>query len=314
MKKWLKEKLSCPECLNNQAPLDLDIKEELSDDVMEGELRCTACGRCYPINKGVAVILPEKSMSLMSDKSGYNSQSMLSSYLWSHFSELFNDPDATDAYKVWSSYFRETDGYALDIGCSVGRLSFELSKTHSHVIGIDSSVSFVTKARELLNQKRLDFDLIIEGFITEKRSCDFDASWNYDRIDFIVADALALPFPKSSFSTVTSINILEKVPSPIRHLADMNRVLNEENSMLVFSDPFSWDETVSASELWLGGTPHGKYKGRGIDNISKIFSGEEGIFDPPLEIADKGNVSWKIRKTENLWEHINSQFIVGTRK
>lgn len=314
MKKWLLEKLICPECLPEEAALDLNIKEEQFDDIIEGELICPACQKHYSINKGVAILLPEKSISLLEDQGGYNSSGMLSSYLWSHFSDCFNDPKATDAYKVWSSYAKDNNGMALDIGCAVGRLSFELSKTHSQVIGMDTSISFIRKARELLIKKKLDFDLVIEGNITEKRTCDFDHQWNFDRVEFLVADAMALPFPKSCFTTVTSINLLEKVPGPLKHLIDVNRVLTEEEAMFIFSDPFSWDESVSRKELWLGGSSNGnRYSGRGMDNIQRLLLGNDGIFDPPMQIADNGNVAWKIRKTENLWEHINSQFVIGNR-
>ena len=315
MKTWLREKLICPECLPEEASLDLDIEENKLDDVIEGDLICSACQRRYRISKGVAILLPERSISVIKDQGGYNSRGMLSSYLWSHFCDCLNDPNATDAYRVWSSHVKENNGVALDIGCAVGRLSFEMSRAHSQVIGIDTSISFIRKARELLLTQKLDFDLIIEGNLTEKRSCDLDARWNYDRIEFLVADALALPFSRNHFTTVTSINLLEKVPVPLKHLMDINRVLTQENAMFLFSDPFSWDETVSNAELWLGGSSNGnKYQGRGIDNIRRLLLGEEGIFDPPLRIADKGNVSWKIRKTENLWEHINSQFIIGNRE
>jgi SAM-dependent methyltransferase len=228
MKKWLQEKLVCPECIMEAMPLDLEIKEERDDDVLEGELWCPTCGSRYLINQGVAVVLPKKTLSVVSDNSGYNSQDMLSSYLWSHFSEFFDGPNATDAYKIWALHFRETDDCALDIGCSVGRLSFELSKTHSRVIGIDTSLSFIRKARELLVKKRLEFDLIVEGHITEARSCELDQNWNYHGVDFIVADALARPFPKNMFSTVTSINVLEKLPRPVQHLQEVNKVLRKK--------------------------------------------------------------------------------------
>lgn len=314
MKKWVKEKLICPECLADEIPLDLAIKKEQGNDVIEGALTCRSCKRSYPIHQGVAVVLPDASQSVLSQTAGYNSKSMMSSYLWSHYCDFLNDPASTDAYRIWSSFFKKSDGVALDIGCSVGRLSFELTKTHSSVIGIDTSISFIEKARELLRKKSLEFDLIIEGFITEQRSCEFDSDWQYDYVDFIVADALALPFPRHLFSTVTSINILEKVASPIGHLIDINRVLKEENAMFVFSDPFSWDPSVSDPAGWLSGGTNGNGCCRGIDSISRYFSGKEDIFNPPLEILNQGNVPWKIRKTENLWEHINSQFIVGARQ
>jgi SAM-dependent methyltransferase/uncharacterized protein YbaR (Trm112 family) len=313
MKKWLSEKLICPECIPEEMPLDLDISEEQDGDVIEGRLTCSDCGRAYSIQKGIAVILPEKSLSILSNGTGYNSKGMLSAYLWSHFCDFFNDPDATDAYRIWSAYFKGTNGYALDIGCAVGRLSFEMSKTYSHVIGIDTSRTFIEKARELLINRKLDFDLVIEGHLAERRSCDLDDQWNYDNMEFMVADALALPFPKSLFSTVSSVNILEKVPDPLLHLAEANRVLRGKDSMFLFSDPFSWDESVMDSELWLGGKPDGQYKGRGMSNIHRILSDGDGIFDPPLEIIEKKDIAWKIRKTANLWEHINSQSIVATR-
>jgi len=188
-----------------------------------------------------------------------------------------------------------------------------LSNTHSQVIGIDTSLSFIEKARELLQHKKLSFDLIVEGHISQKRSYEFSDKWATDRVDFIVADALALPFPKGLFSTVSSVNILEKVPHPVQHLTEINRVLTVENARFVFSDPFSWDETVSDADLWLGGKHSGKYNGRGIDCMRRIISGGDGIFSPPMAIVEKGHVLWRIRKTENLWEHITSQYLVGTR-
>jgi SAM-dependent methyltransferase/uncharacterized protein YbaR (Trm112 family) len=313
MKKWLNEKLLCPECIPEEMPLDLDISEEQDEDVIEGRLVCPDCGRTYPIQRGIAVILPERSLSVLSNGTAYNSRGMLSAYLWSHFCEFFSDPDATDAYRVWSAYFRGRNGYALDIGCAVGRLSFEMSKTYSHVIGIDTSKTFIEKARELMIKKRLDFDLIIEGNIAERRSCDLDGQWKYDNTEFIVADALALPFQKGFFSTVSSVNILEKVPEPLLHLVEANRVLREKDSMFLFSDPFSWDESVMDSELWLGGKSDGQYRGRGMGNIHRILSDGDGVFDPPLEIIETKDIAWKIRKTANLWEHINSQSVVATR-
>lgn len=313
MKKWIKDIVVCPHCLPEEFLLDLTIREIDGDDVLEGELTCPVCARHYPIGSGVAVLLADTSPPMPVTGSGYNSRSMLSAYLWSHFCDMFKDPQATSAYRVWSSFFRPNNGCALDIGCAVGRLSFELSTTHARVVGIDTSISFIQKARQLMRTRKLRFDLIVEGFMTEERACDFNTEWNCDRIDFIVADALALPFPRNFFATVTSINILEKVSHPLRHLLDVNRVLQDQQSMFVFSDPFSWDETTLDPKYWLGGVPSGEGCMRGIETVTRYLTGKDGVMNPPLEIVEHGKVDWKIRKTENLWEHITSQFVVGTR-
>lgn len=313
MKQWLGEYLVCPACLPRQTSLALEIQEIRGDDVMHGRLSCPLCAADYDIRKGVAVILPETVKSALADNNGYNSRGMLSAYFWSHYCDLFNDKDATEAYRTWASLIRPSEGMALDIGCAVGRLSFEMSKTHSRVVGVDTSFSFIENARKLLSELRLQFDLIIEGLITEQRVCELDNDWNVDRIDFIVADAMALPFADHLFSTASSVNILEKVPDPLQHLKEVDRVLASRNALFAFSDPFSWDETVSSPDLWIGGGPHGPFAGRGIDGVRRLLSGEKEIFHPPLSILDQGAVSWKIRKTENLWEHIRSQFLVSAR-
>ena len=313
MKKWLHQLLICPKCLPRQEPLSLNIQNAQGDDVVQGDLHCSACGSSYPIKNGVAVLLPEVSSSELVSTSGYNSKGMLSAYLWSHFGDILQDPGATDAYRKWASLIRPSEGLALDIGCSVGRLSFEMSSFHEQVVGVDTSFSFIEGARKLLLEKQVSFDMVIEGMITERKKCGLNGDWRYDRVEFIVADAMALPFPGSNFSTVCSVNILEKVPNPVEHLMEVNRVLVDKAGRFIFSDPFSWDENVSHPDLWIGGSPDGANPGRGAAAMHRLMTSKESLFSPPLEIVEEGSVSWRIRKTENLWEHITSQFLVGTR-
>ncbi|MCP3874870.1 MAG: methyltransferase domain-containing protein [Desulfobacteraceae bacterium] len=313
MKKWLQEHLICPECIESETALMLEIKKENTDEILEGKFNCPNCESNYLIHNGIAVIVPQKTLPHVEDDRGYNSKNMLSAYLWSHYSEYFNGPNATDAYQKWASHFEKADGWALDIGCSVGRLSFEMSKTHTHVIGIDTSLSFVKQARQLLLEKHLEFDLIVEGNITQNRSCKLSSEYNFSTTEFIVADAMALPFRSNLFSTAASVNILEKVPHPIQHLREVNRMLQKKHARFLFSDPFSWDESVSAPDLWLSGRNKGPNKGLGMENICRLMEGKNAIFDPAFTIQEKGDVLWKIRKTQNLWEYITSQFIVGKR-
>lgn len=304
----------CPQCLDSEIPLALAVREQVGDDVIDGELTCPQCKNVFPIQQGIAVLLPRKTHQIINDGRGYNAPGMLSAYLWSHFGDLLGDPGATTAYEKWSADFTSIGGDALDVGCAVGRLSFEMAATHEHVIGLDTSIAFIRKAREILTRKAIDFNLIIEGHVTEPRSYRFDADRDFSKVDFIVADALALPFRQKAFATTAAINILEKVPDPLKHLREINRVLRDHAAMFLFSDPFSWDESVSSPETWLGGNGNDPYSARGIDTLRRMFKGEFGVFEPPLAIAEDGNVAWKIRKTENLWEHITSQYLVGRRE
>src|SRR6056297_3524019 len=177
MKHWLSEKLICPDCLPAELPLELTCQKEASGDILEGELNCHHCGAHFPINRGVADLTPQKAHQTENDKSsgnGYNAPLMLSAYLWSHFGDLLDDGRATDAYRLWSDRFRPAaadtaGGDALDIGCAVGRLCFEMSDAYERVIGVDTSPAFIAKAREIAERKALDFDLIVEGHLTRRQ-------------------------------------------------------------------------------------------------------------------------------------------------
>ena len=317
MKKWLIEELICPECLDKnmdkEIRLTVDIQKETDDEIIEGRLNCPDCGRHYEINEGIAVVVPDKTLPITRNMAGYGSFSMRSSYLWSHYSEFFNGPDATDAYKKWAAAFERRKGWALDIGCAVGRLTFEMTKTHDRAVGVDTSLSFIRAARKLSTRRHLEFDLIMEGEITERRESLLDQAFRFENAEFIVADAMALPFRSDRFATASSVNILEKVPDPPLHFSEANRIMDKANARFLFSDPFSWDETVSIPELWLGGRNEGSFKGFGMDNVCRILQDDGGIFSPGFSIRETGRVQWKIRKTRNLWEHITSQFVIAQR-
>lgn len=55
---------------------------------------------------------------------------------------------------------------ALDIGCAVGRASFELARIFQEVVGIDFSLPFVNACNQLKEQGQLPYTATIEGNLT----------------------------------------------------------------------------------------------------------------------------------------------------
>ena len=238
---------------------------------------------------------------------------MLSSYLWSHYGDLLGDEQATDAYSRWAGLMHPSSGVCLDTGSAVGRFSFDMAKKFDFVVGIDNSVSFIRASRELMIRRQADLALPEEGVLTRQEILTFPEDWKTDNTEFIVGDAQALPFRSGTFSGLSSLNVVDKVPKPMNHLAEINRVAGMNEVQFLFSDPFSWSTEVAPEEDWLGGKPNGPFAGRGKDNLIALLEGKIGALSPGWQVESHGHIWWKIRTHSNHFEMIRSCFIKASR-
>jgi SAM-dependent methyltransferase len=312
MKKVLLEILICPLCLPEEHRLKENVMRIQKDDIIEGYLTCGRCGSAYPIQSGIAYLEPRQSGEGKLN-SKYETIPLLSSYLWSHYGDLLQDPEACPAYTEWAGLVRSESGFCIDIGSAVGRFSFEMSKKSDFVIGIDNSVSFIRAARELMVNRRKPVFLLQEGLLAQEIMLHLPEEWKTGNVEFIVGDAQALPLRSRAFSAVASLNLIDKVPFPMKHLKEMNRVAKTKGAQLLLSDPFSWSIEVAKEEDWLGGTQTGIYTGKGIENIINLLRGGKGKLLPEWRIERNGHVWWKIRNHCNHFELIRSCFVKAYR-
>jgi uncharacterized protein YbaR (Trm112 family) len=312
MKKPLLDMLVCPVCLPDEIAFEAVITEQQHEDITEGALTCPKCGRTYPIREGIAFLDPSPQRSAK-DASKYETAPVVSSYLWSHYGDILGDPEASPAYAEWAGLVNGGSGAVLDIGSAVGRFTFEMSRTRDFAVGIDNSVAFIRAARELMLRGRKAFALRQEGLLTREETVVLPESWQTDKVEFIVGNALALPFRSRRFAALASLNIADKVRLPLKHLQEANRVAREREAQFVLSDPFSWSTEVAGEEDWLGGKATAPYAGRGIDNITALLTGKDRQLLPSWHITRQGHVWWKIRTHANHFELIRSCFVKAER-
>jgi uncharacterized protein YbaR (Trm112 family) len=312
MKRVLLDMLICPSCLPEERPLRENVWKSSRDDILEGRLRCATCGSEYRIQNGIAFLNPNHSEEAVANNR-YETAPVVSSYLWSHFGDVLGDEEATDAYRRWAALMRACAGACLDTGAAVGRFSFEMANACDFVVGIDNSVSFIQTSRELTVRRRAQLALPLEGSLTQEETITLPPDWRTDNIEFIVADALALPFRSGLFSAVSSLNIVDKVTKPMVHISEINRSAKRTDAQFLFSDPFSWSTSAAREEDWLGGTATGRFSGRGRENIIDLLEGRKGALFPPWTVERDGYVWWKIRTHANHFELIRSCFIKAVR-
>jgi len=312
MKKQLLDLIICPRCLPGEYPLIAEIGRELDGDIETGTLNCLQCGARFPIVEGVALLDPHATDSQRAANK-YETDEVVSSYLWSQFGELIADEHASQAYSTWAGLMQPQDGVALDAGGAVGRFTFEMSKRCDFAIGIDTSQAFIQAARHLMRERYMVVSLKDEGLLRREATIRLPGDWRSDRVEFIVANALALPFRRKSIALFSSLNLVDKVPSPIRHLREMNRVTRETKAQFVLSDPFSWSTEAATVEEWLGGKSDGPFAGKGLANVAALLADDRGELAPAWRLDEPGSVWWKIRTHSNHFELIRSCFVHASR-
>ena len=141
---------------------------------------------------------------------------------------------------------------ALDLGCAVGRSSFELARHCEQVIGIDFSSRFVQAANALRMTGRLDYHRAEEGRLQTRGEAVVPADIQRERVRFEVGDACALRPNLGEFDVALLINLVDRLPVPRRCL-DRLPSLVKTGGQLVIASPFTWLEEYTPPENWLGG-------------------------------------------------------------
>ena len=163
---------------------------------------------------------------------------------------------------------------ALDLGCAVGRTSFELSRYCSEVLGIDFSHSFIDTANNILNSGEIPLVLTREGQLGDAVTNTLPDGVHPERVSFLQGDAEALPGSIGRFDVITFANVLDRLPHP-RVALDKLAEISNPGSQVVVCSPFTWWDEFTSPEERLGGF---KRNGEDVTSHDSIVSALEDNF------------------------------------
>lgn len=130
---------------------------------------------------------------------------------------------------------------ALDVGCAVGRSSFELSRTFDEVVGIDFSAGFIAAAEEIRQGRPVAYTRYAEMHLGEPMSAGLPEGARPERVTFEEGDAMDLRGDLGSFDLVHAANLLCRLPEPARFLARLADLVRPGGA-LVLATPATWLE------------------------------------------------------------------------
>lgn len=143
---------------------------------------------------------------------------------------------------------------ALDLGCAVGRSSYELAKAAGEVIGIDYSQNFVDAAEKIRRDGLHPYLRIDEGRAQTPLSAQRPENAAIaDKIRFEQGDAMNLRPDLGGFDVVHAANLLCRLTEPARLLNRLPSLI-KPGGQLLLTTPCTWLEEFTPPDRWPQGS------------------------------------------------------------
>jgi putative 4-mercaptohistidine N1-methyltranferase len=242
----------------------------------------------------------------------YESDAAVSQYCEAHYGQTyFSVPNyAAQCAAACFRFTRERPRRsALDLGCAVGRASFELAREFAAVTGIDFSARFIRVAQQLQIKGHLHYELIEEGDVVschEARLADHGLEGVVDRVEFCQGDATNLKPQFTDYDLILAANLIDRLYDPRRFLMTIHQRLNL-GGVLVISSPYTWLEEFTKKEDWLGGCRRGGEPYLTLDALKDLLSPHF------VQLAAPQDIAFVIRETRRKFQHTVAELTAWER-
>lgn len=194
---------------------------------------------------------------------------------------------------------------ALDLGCAVGRSSFELAKHFEKVVAIDNSSSFISAAKRLQQKGQLEYSITEEGGKKARRIAKLPSDTHPNRVEFRQCDVMSLANEQEEFDVVLAANLLCRVPDPTKFLELLAKLV-VPNGQLIITSPYSWLEEYTVKSHWLGSNDS--------KEVKNMLGAIEEILKSAFELQRSFDLPFLLREHYRKYQWVVSQASIWKRK
>lgn len=203
----------------------------------------------------------------MSDS--YSSESVLREYLLFHYgtaeeilslalgpSDGLGFAERTVSELLDTSDDSLSQGSALDLGCAVGRSTFELARHCGKVTGVDFSSKFIRAAEILREKGQVSYDYVTHGERVISAIARIPEGVDSSVVNFLSCDVCSLPENLGNLDVVHAANLICRLSAPGSLLERLPELVRPGGQLLI-ATPFTWLEEFTSRDEWLGGRRDG---------------------------------------------------------
>lgn len=252
----------------------------------------------------------------------YETDALLNQYMLFHYGSEAEQQDADIVSNVGHPHtlpfmntmaglvkqFAHAHDSVLDLGCAVGRASFELAKDFAKVVGLDYSQAFIDAACLMQRQGSMAYERLETGRHNTRLIARIDPDIDRSRVSFIQGDAALLKqsglSDPAQFDAVLLSNLMCRLPDPaacLRQFTGPESVL-KQNGVLVLASPNSWMEQYTDPARYLDGAD------------SEQTLAQLAALLPGFELVHQQDLPFMIREHRRKYEYIISQVSVWRRR
>lgn len=238
----------------------------------------------------------------------YETDEQISQYCEFHYGEEYfgvkNFPK--NSVEILKPYLKDIQTTkAMDLGCSVGRSTFELGKLFDEVLGIDFSANFINVGVKLKKYDSLTFKVISEGDLFDEKTVslkDFGLDEIKEKVTFMQGDACNLKDIYTGYDLIFCSNLIDRLYYPQKFLDDIPNRVND-GGLLVLLSPYTWLEDYTPKENWLGGFLRDNEEVKTLDTLEEKLKGR-------FELVNTIDVPFVIKETARKHQHTVSQMSI----